>query len=743
MKRKIIIWSTLVFGVATFIYFLSPDRPITVAKPSPRAATRPTLPRATPVSTAPTSSSTSSIPTISAAPATAPDLSITSYTQLANLLQEKSERINRLIFVEGTLDVRIRHDKSLENTIKAPTVGALDELRKAAQAKGVAIEGSQGPVKGTGIGSVIISLLPMILILLVIVWFMRSQTRRTSSKTGLTGRPITPKKFKDIAGQESAVRSLRQFVRFEKQGNASVFQAFGAERPSGVIFVGPPGTGKTLLAQVIAGEADMDVTAISGSDFVEMFVGVGAARVRSLLSSLKAKYKQTGRRQILFIDEIDAVGGHRGGAGTGGAHPEREQTLNALLVELDGVEKDSGVIPFAATNRLDMLDPALTRPGRFDYVITVDLPDLEGRMGIIKIHASGKPVDPALLDEKNGGLRDLAARFTGASGAYLRSVLNTAALQAAERTIAEMEAEAPVPLVSEEVVPEEVVPEVMAAQASPVVSEKAPRGVKAKLAALRERLHAAEQADRGVVKIPVYKRKPHQVITLADIEAARSFIEFGDPKMSLQRGMTDVQKDNTGVHEVGHAWMSELYPWGYSVSAVDLVPRAKYLGVTLYDPVGEQTGMSDVQVRNRIMTLMAGRVAQEVLLNTVDSGASNDFQQSTNVARKMVAEWGMSPLGHFYVSATASSLGRERGQSVSDCGGKLADAIDDQWRAIIEECYKETRRVIERDKESIRAIADVLFKEETFLAPRWKELVKQHPPKADNEKAARNEEVQS
>jgi len=727
MKRKIIIWSALVFGVATLIYFSSPDRPIAVAKPTPRVVARPAvvaIPVATPLN--------SSVANISAAPAAAPDLSIVSYSQLATLLQEKPERIQRLIFVEGTLDVRIKHDKSLENTIKAPTLAALDELRKAAQAKAIAIDGSERPVKGIDIGSLLISLLPMILFFAVIIWFIRAQMSKTAGKTGLTGRPITPKKFSDIAGQESAVRSLRQFVRFEKPGNASVFQAFGAERPSGVIFVGPPGTGKTLLAQVIAGEADMDVTAISGSDFVEMFVGVGAARVRSLLSGLKAKYKMTGRRQILFIDEIDAVGGHRGGAGTGGAHPEREQTLNALLVELDGVEKDSGVIPFAATNRLDMLDPALTRPGRFDYVITVDLPDLVGRMGIIKIHAKGKPIDPALLDEKSGGLRDLAARFTGASGAYLRSVLNTAALQAAERTIAEIEAQAPV-----------TVPGAVATEAGDAPLAEEAGGFKAKLKGVRGRLNAADEAEHGVVAIPVYERAPHQFITLADIDAARSFIEFGDPKMSLQRGMSDVQKDNTGVHEVGHAWMSELFPWGYSVSAVDLVPRAKYLGVTLYDPVGEQTGMSDVQVRNRIMTLMAGRIAQEVLLKTVDSGASNDFQQSTNIARKMVAEWGMSPLGHFYVSAQASSLGRERGQSVSECGGKLADAIDDQWRKIVEECYTEARRVIERDKESIRAIADVLFKEETFLAPRWKELVKEHPPKADVEASKKSEEVGS
>ncbi len=673
LKRNILLWLAFAFGTATFIYFNSSTELVSAERSTPVSRGGRSQPPVT----------KSAPPTSAAANNDAKPLD---YSGLRKILSEEPKRVTALTFLSGSFDVKVSHDGK-ESLVKAPTAVALDELRQTAQSKNIPVEGADQPkVAESKLWTLILTFGPTILIVVLILYFLRGASKSLTKKktAGPRGRVVEKKTFNDIAGQDGAVRLLRRLLHFQRNGG--LFAAFRAKRPKGVLLVGPPGTGKTLLVQALAGEGDCDVHAVAASDFVEMFVGVGASRIREMFDARKLVFKQTGRLQIIFIDELDAIGGERSSKSAAGGHNEREQTLNALLVELDGAEKESGIIPIAATNRVELLDPALTRPGRFDYQVRLDLPDLAGREAILKIHTRGMPLS------EDVDFRSIARRFTGSSGAYLQAIANEAALLAAEE----------------------------AAERQGLMSDDKPAApTKPYTRGLREPIQAPT--------VTPFKRGPKDVITASHFDRARAVVEFGDPRLSLQRGMTESQKRNIAVHEVGHAWMAEFFPWGHEVAAVDIIPRAGYLGVTVFQPEGEEFLSDSAKMRNRIKTLMGGRVAQEVLLGVADSGAQNDFQKATVIARQMVAEYGMSELGVICIPEHASVIGRERGHAVSQIGPDLMNEIDRLTCALVNECHAETKIAIEANKVGIAAISEVMLRQETILGPEWKELAKTFP----------------
>jgi len=431
--------------------------------------------------------------------------------------------------------------------------------------------------------------------------------------------------FADVAGVEEAKEELKEIVDFLKTPDK--FQALGAKIPKGLLLMGAPGTGKTLMARAIAGEAGVPFFSMSGSDFVEMFVGVGAARVRSLFEQAKKQAPS-----IIFMDEIDAVGRHRG-AGLGGGHDEREQTLNQLLVEMDGFDPKTNTIVVAATNRPDILDPALLRPGRFDRQVVLDKPDLKGREEILKIHAKGKPL------AKDVDLNVVARRTPGFTGADLENVLNEAAILAAR-------------VDKKEVFMEEV----------------------------------EEAIDR----------------TLA-----------GPEKKS--RVISDDERAIVAYHEVGHAILSKILPHSDPVHKISILPRGMALGYTLQLPEHDRHLISRAEALDQITVLMGGRVAEEMIFNEVTSGAQNDLQKATELAAKMVCEFGMSRLGPrtFGRKDRQIFLGRDIGE-MKDYSEETADKIDAEVQAIIDACYKKAQELLAVNKEKMVAIAKVLMEKESL-----------------------------
>jgi len=460
--------------------------------------------------------------------------------------------------------------------------------------------------------------------------FGRSRARLASeSKVKVT--------FADVAGVEEAKEELKEVVEFLK--NPKKFQAVGAKIPKGVLLVGPPGSGKTLLARAVAGEAGVPFFSISGSEFVEMFVGVGASRVRDLFNQAKKSAPC-----IIFIDEIDAVGRQRG-AGLGGGHDEREQTLNQLLVEMDGFDPNMGIIIIAATNRPDILDPALLRPGRIDRKVVVDNPDLEGRLEILKIHARGKP----LAEDVN--LQVIAQRTPGFSGADLANLLNESALLAARRG----------------------------------------------------------------------KNK----ITMEELEEAIDKVIAGPERKS--RVLSEKEKELIAYHEVGHALVTKFLPNADKVHRISIIPRGMALGYTLHLPTEDKHILTKAALLDKIVTALGGRAAEEIIFNETTTGAQNDLEVATEIARRMVTEFGMSEeLGPLTFGKKQGQvfLGRDLIES-RNYSEQVAFMIDREIRRIIESCYDKAKDILVKNKETLIKIASILKEKETIEAEEFDKLIAQ------------------
>jgi cell division protease FtsH len=433
--------------------------------------------------------------------------------------------------------------------------------------------------------------------------------------------------FKDVAGVDEAKEELKEIIEFLRE--AQKFQKLGGRIPKGVLLVGPPGTGKTLLARAVAGEANVPFFSISGSDFVEMFVGVGASRVRDLFEQGKKNAPC-----IIFIDEIDAVGRHRG-AGLGGGHDEREQTLNQLLVEMDGFESNDGVILVAATNRPDVLDPALLRPGRFDRRVIVGRPDVRGREEVLAVHARKVPVD-ADVD-----LRVMARGTPGFSGADLANMVNEAALSAA--------------------------------------------------------------------------RHNRKAVLMIDFEAAKDKVLMGAERKSML--LSDEEKRVTAYHEAGHALVAAVREHADPLHKVTIIPRGMALGVTMQLPVDDKHTVTKSYLETQLAILMGGRIAEEIFLKQMTTGAGNDIERATELARKMVCEYGMSRLGPLTFGKKEEQifLGREIAQH-RDFSEETARQIDAEVRSMVDEAYKSAYSILEGQQDAMHRMAAALLERETIDA---------------------------
>ena len=483
--------------------------------------------------------------------------------------------------------------------------------------------------------SLLISLLPFIILLGLLFFLMNSMQgggrgvmQFAKSKAKLVTKDMPKTTFADVAGADEAIEELGEIKDFLQ--NPARFQALGAKIPKGVLLFGPPGTGKTLLARAVAGEAGVPFYSISGSDFVEMFVGVGASRVRDLFEQAK-----TNAPAIIFIDEIDAVGRHRG-AGMGGGHDEREQTLNQMLVEMDGFDVKGGVILIAATNRPDILDPALLRPGRFDRQIAVDRPDLEGRKAILRVHAKGKPVAQGV------DLDTIARRTPGFTGADLANVLNEAALLTARHG------------------------------GTSITND------------------ALEEAIDRVIAGPERKT----------------------------RAMSDKEKKMTAYHEGGHALVAQALPHSAPVHKVTILPRGRSLGHTLILPTEDKYSQSRSEMIDSLAYMLGGRAAEEMVYHDPTSGASNDIEKATHVARAMVTEYGMSDkLGavKYGTSESEPFLGRDMGHQ-RDYSDEVAGMIDSEIRELIEIAHDEAWEILSEHRAELDQIVLELMEKETLSA---------------------------
>ena len=488
------------------------------------------------------------------------------------------------------------------------------------------------------------------LILLGALWFFMIRQMQTGGNKALSfGKSrarllsMQQKKvtFKDVAGVDEAKEELREIIEFLRE--AQKFQKLGGRIPKGVLLVGPPGTGKTLLARAVAGEANVPFFSISGSDFVEMFVGVGASRVRDLFEQGKKNAPC-----IIFIDEIDAVGRHRG-AGLGGGHDEREQTLNQLLVEMDGFESNEGVILMAATNRPDVLDPALLRPGRFDRRVVVSRPDVRGREEILRVHTRKIPL------AEDVDLSVLARGTPGFSGADLANMVNEAALAAA--------------------------------------------------------------------------RQNRKAVLQYDFELAKDKVLMGVERKSLL--LSDEEKKNTAYHEAGHALVAAKMPNSDPLHKVTIIPRGMALGVTMQLPIDDRHNYYKNYLETEIAILMGGRIAEEIFLNCMSTGAGNDIERATDMARKMVCEWGMSTLGPLTFGKKEEQifLGREIAQH-RDYSEDTAIKIDLEVRRLVDEGYQRAKSILADSRETLTKIALALLEREVLDANEIKLLVdgKELPP---------------
>ncbi|MEQ5815686.1 ATP-dependent zinc metalloprotease FtsH [Marinobacter sp. NFXS11] len=554
------------------------------------------------------------------------------YSQFVEMVQEGQVR---QVTIDGLQVQGTRGDGSQFQTIR-PQVSD-NKLMDDLLANNVEVIGKE-PERQSLWTQLLVAAFPILIIIALFVFFMRQMQGGGGgkgpmsfgkSKARLMSEDQIKTTFADVAGVDEAKEDVKELVDFLR--DPSKFQRLGGSIPKGVLMVGQPGTGKTLLAKAIAGEAKVPFFSISGSDFVEMFVGVGASRVRDMFEQAK---KQS--PCIIFIDEIDAVGRHRG-AGMGGGHDEREQTLNQLLVEMDGFEGNEGVIVIAATNRPDVLDPALLRPGRFDRQVVVGLPDIIGREQILKVHMKKVPladgVEPVLI-----------ARGTpGFSGADLANLVNEAALFAARRN--------------------------------------------------------------------------QRLVSMEEFELAKDKIMMGAERKSMV--MSEKEKRNTAYHESGHAIVGRLMPEHDPVYKVSIIPRGRALGVTMFLPEEDKYSHSKRFLISSICSLFGGRIAEELTLgfDGVTTGASNDIERATSLARNMVTRWGLSEkLGPLQYDTDSEEpfLGRSAGQSQTVYSPETAQRIDEEVRNIIDSCYEKAKQILVDNRDKLDMMADALMKYETI-----------------------------
>ena len=545
-----------------------------------------------------------------------------------------------------------RTDNSQFRTVM-PLIGD-DQLMNDLFDNGVEIRANE-PEQQSIWTQLLVASFPILIIIALFFFFMRQMQGGGAggrggpmsfgkSKAKLLGEDQIKITFADVAGVDEAKEDVQELVEFLREPDK--FQRLGGRIPRGVLMVGQPGTGKTLLAKAIAGEAKVPFFSISGSDFVEMFVGVGASRVRDMFEQAK---KQS--PCIIFIDEIDAVGRHRG-AGLGGGHDEREQTLNQLLVEMDGFEGNDGVIVVAATNRPDVLDPALLRPGRFDRQVVVGLPDIRGREQILKVHMRKVPID----DHVEASV--IARGTPGFSGADLANLVNEASLFAA--------------------------------------------------------------------------RSGKRLVTMEEFEKAKDKIMMGAERKSMV--MSEKERMNTAYHEAGHAIVGRLMPEHDPVYKVSIIPRGRALGVTMFLPEEDRYSLSKQHILSQVCSLYGGRIAEEMTLgkNGVTTGASNDIQRATEMARNMVTKWGLSEeLGPLLYSEDDGEvfLGRSAASQSKTVSDETAIAIDKEVRRIVDECYDKAAKILEENRNLLELMKDALIEYETIDAAQIDDIMEGKKPR--------------
>ncbi|MDX2463479.1 MAG: ATP-dependent zinc metalloprotease FtsH [Porticoccus sp.] len=548
------------------------------------------------------------------------------------------------VIVEGPIIEGQRADNSAFKTTRPAVsdVGLMGDLLN----NNVKVEGRE-PEKQSLWMQLLVAAFPILLILAIFMFFMRQMQGGASgrggpmafgkSKARLLSEDQINTTFADVAGVDEAKEDVHELVDFLR--DPSRFQRLGGRIPQGVLMVGPPGTGKTLLAKAIAGEAKVPFFSISGSDFVEMFVGVGASRVRDMFEQAK---KQS--PCIIFIDEIDAVGRHRGG-GHGGGNDEREQTLNQLLVEMDGFEGNEGVIVIAATNRPDVLDKALLRPGRFDRQVYVGLPDIRGREQILKVHVRKVPLDESI------DLSIVARGTPGFSGADLSNLINEASLFAA--------------------------------------------------------------------------RANKRIVTMEEFEKARDKIMMGAERRSMV--MSEKEKENTAYHEAGHAIIGRLMPEHDPVHKVSIIPRGRALGVTQFLPEEDRYSLSKRQLEGQLCSLFGGRIAEEIVhgLDGVTTGASNDIERATQMARNMVGRWGLSDkMGPVLYG---EDEGQMPGTGHLTYSADTAREIDVEVRRMLDECYQRAETILKENLDILHAMKDALMEYETIDSEQVDDLMHRRP----------------
>ena len=564
-------------------------------------------------------------------------VSKTDITYSAFMKHVQQDEVKQVTIVDNVISGKLKDGKDFSTV--APSD---DSLIPTLRARDIEIK-AELPPQPPWWTTILSSLLPMLLI--VGIWFMLMQQSQGGGGRVMNFGKSRARRydednikitFKDVAGADEAKQELEEVVEFLK--HPKKYNDLGAKIPKGVLLYGPPGTGKTLLAKAVAGEAGVPFFSISGSDFVEMFVGVGASRVRDLFEQAKKSAPC-----IVFIDEIDAVGRQRG-AGLGGGHDEREQTLNQLLVEMDGFGANEGIIMIAATNRPDILDPALLRPGRFDRQIVVDRPDIKGRQEILKVHVKGKPISPEVE------LGVIARRTPGFTGADLSNLVNEAALMAA--------------------------------------------------------------------------RKNKNKIDMPEMEEAAERVIMGPERRS--RVISDKEKRLTAYHEGGHTLVGMLLDNTDPVHKVTIIPRGRAGGYTLSLPKEDRYYATRSEMLDELKVLLGGRVAEALVLKEISSGASNDLQRATSLARQMICEYGMSPeLGPMTFGHRQDQvfLGRDIGRD-KDYSEEVAAKIDKEIRKFIDEAYQKTESLLNENMDKLHLIADALIDRETLEGEEIDQLMK-------------------